>query len=116
MAAPLHIVFEKHLSSARPALPSPSFKPQSILIQGSVPSPSISLPSPDDTLSPSCLYGKRSSDSSSTTSTHSLAHDCYHCSQQDDGNTQGMSRSGSESSNAGDAPLWQRHVKWADRV
>ncbi|KAF9586074.1 hypothetical protein BGW38_009911 [Lunasporangiospora selenospora] len=123
MSAPLYVVFEKNLS-AKPSLPSPSIRPQSILIKDS----------PTGNLHSQGLYGRRGS-SDSGDSYCTLSHDCYSCglpeSNEDDReavrrnpfyrSSSGSSSSstvestGSITSSIGDS-CKPRRVQWADRV
>ncbi|KAF9980001.1 hypothetical protein BGZ75_008995 [Mortierella antarctica] len=80
MAAPLYTVFEKRLSK-KPSLPSPSVRPQSILVKefSFPPSPTSTTSADDFRSSMGGLYGRRGSNSSNS-STSSLGHDCQGCS------------------------------------
>ncbi|KAF9423339.1 hypothetical protein BGZ76_003663, partial [Entomortierella beljakovae] len=62
MSAPLFVVFEKRLSK-KPSLPSPSMRPQSILVKD------YAFPSTSSTASqPSGLFARRGSNSSDISS------------------------------------------------
>ncbi|KAF9576633.1 hypothetical protein EC968_006981 [Mortierella alpina] len=80
MTAPLYTVFEKRLSK-KPSLPSPSVRPQSILVKefSFPPSPTSVASAEAFRSSMGGLYGRRGSNSSNS-STSSLAHDCQGCS------------------------------------
>ncbi|KAI1313792.1 hypothetical protein EDD11_002499 [Mortierella claussenii] len=115
---PLHVVFEKRLSD-KPSLPSPSMKPQSILVkQYPFPLALSSSNTPENNRSISGVAARRGSDSS-TSSSSSMLHDCYACSVQDESaleqaQAQNISRISSEllPSHQGR----QLRVQWVDRV
>ncbi|CAO3565087.1 unnamed protein product [Mortierella alpina] len=127
MAAPLYTVFEKRLSK-KPSLPSPSVRPQSILVRefSFPPSPTSTASADDFRSSMGGLYGRRGSNSSNS-STSSLAHDCQSCSVYGDSEsrTHGLSTSSRDncrSSSSMSASFESeglsrpRRVQWVDQV